>query len=279
MNECYGKKFILNGTLQPCEMFDNSLVYEGDSVYEVLRMSKGNPVFFSDHMERLATSVKLMNKKLLAEPAVIKKDIIRLTRSDKKREANLKIIFNYNHDATNYLVYFIEPIYPSEIQYKKGVKGILFFAERKEPESKVINHRLRSSIYHKLILESAYEAILVNENNLITEGSRSNIFFIKGDILVTAPDNVILNGITRKYILGICKENKIRVELKCVNADKINEYDAVFMTGTSPIVLPFYCIGENFFNVKASLIEVLRKLYLKKAGESINKFRSLNVVA
>ena len=96
------------------------------------------------------------------------------------------------------------------------MKGILFFAERKDPESKVINHKLRSSIYHKLIHEGGYEALLVNENNLITEGSRSNIFFLKGETLVTAPDNVILNGITRKHILEICRENKIKVEFACV---------------------------------------------------------------
>ena len=237
-------------------------------------MFKGNPIFFADHMERLATSLKLQKKELLADVPTLGRAIISLTRSDKKRETNLKIVFNYNNGATNYLVYFIEPIYPSEIQYQKGVKGILFFAERKDPESKVINHRLRSSIYHKLILESAYEAILVNENNLITEGSRSNIFFIRGETLITAPDNVILNGITRKHILEICLENKIRVEFACVMVDEIKEYDAVFMTGTSPIVLPFYCVGENFFNVKLPLIDGLRKLYLRKAEESIRLFRS-----
>jgi branched-chain amino acid aminotransferase len=274
MNECYGKKFILNGNLQPAEMFDNSLVYEGDSVYEVLRMVKGNPIFFPDHMERLATSVKLQKKEFLADVPILRKAIISLTRSDKKRETNLKIVFNYNNGATNYLVYFIEPIYPSETQYQKGVKGILFFAERKDPESKVINHKLRSSIYHKLILESGYEAILVNENNLMTEGSRSNIFFLKGEKLVTAPDNVILNGITRKHILEICRENKIMVEFACVKVGELKDYDAVFMTGTSPIVLPFYCIDNIFFNVKLPLIEKLRKLYLKKADESIILFRS-----
>jgi branched-chain amino acid aminotransferase len=274
MNECYGKKFILNGILQPAEMFDNSLVYEGDSVYEVLRMVKGNPIFFSDHMERLATSVKLQKKEFLADVSVLRKDIISLTRSDKKREANLKIVFNYNSGTINYLIYFIEPIYPSEDQYRRGVKGILFFAERKDPESKVINHKLRSSIYHKLILEGAYEAILVNEKNLITEGSRSNIFFLKGEKLVTAPDNAILSGITRKHILEICSENKIIVEFDCVSVEDIKKYEAVFMTGTSPIVLPFYCIEDKFFNVKLPLIERLRKLYLKKAESSINFFRS-----
>ena len=274
MNECYGKKFVLNGTLQPAETFDNSLVYEGDSVYEVLRMIKGAPIFFPDHMERLITSVKLQRKELLADIPAIRKAIISLTRSDKMRESNLKIVFNYNNGASNFLIYYIEPIYPTDLQYKRGVKGILFYAERKDPESKVINHKLRSSIFHKLILEGGYEAILVNENNFITEGSRSNIFFLKGETLITAPDNLILNGITRKHLLHICKEKMISVELSCIKAENIKDYDAVFMTGTSPMVLPFYCIDEKSFNVAIPLIERLRKLYLEKAEASISLFRS-----
>jgi branched-chain amino acid aminotransferase len=273
MNECYGKKFILNGSLQPAELFDNSLVYEGDSVYEVLRMVKGNPVFFSDHMDRLETSVKLQKKDFPGDIDEIRRAIIKLTRSDKKRESNLKIVFNYNQNSTNWLIYFIEPIYPTALQYQRGVKGILFYAERNNPESKVINHKLRSSIYHKLILEGGYEALLVNERNLITEGSRSNIFFLKDATLKTAPENVILNGITRKHILEICAENRIKVELECVNAEEIRKYEAVFMTGTSPIVLPFNYIDNYPFNVNNPLIEGLRKLFLKKAEESIGMFR------
>jgi branched-chain amino acid aminotransferase len=274
MNECYGKKFILNGNLQPAEMFDKSLVYEGNSVYEVLRMVKGDPIFFHDHMERLITSVKLQKMDLLTDIATLKKAIMDLTKADKKRESNLKIVFNYNMGVSNFLVYFIESSYPTELQYRNGVKGILFFAERKDPESKVINHKLRSSIYHKLINEGGYEAILVNENNLITEGSRTNTFFIKGDTLFTAPDNLVLRGITRKHVLEICKENKINVEFSCVKADEITKYDAVFMTGTSPMVLPFNCIDDKLFNVKFPLIESLRFLYLQKAEASTGNFRS-----
>jgi branched-chain amino acid aminotransferase len=273
MTECYGKKFILNGVLEPADHFVNSLVYEGDSIYEVIRMVKGKPVFFHDHMERLATSVKLQRKKKLAGEDVLRKDILNLTRSDKKKVANLKIVFNYNNGSDNYLVYFIEPIYPSEEQYKKGVKGVFYFAERKDPESKVINHKLRSSIYHKLILEGGYEALLVNENNLITEGSRSNIFFLKGNTLVTAPDNYVLNGITRKHILEICEEQSIKVEKSCVNVKDIADYEAVFITGTSPIVLPFCCIEDKYFNVRVPLLEKLRELYIQKAEESIKHTR------
>jgi branched-chain amino acid aminotransferase len=274
MNECNGKKFILNGNLQSSDSFDNSLVYEGDSVYEVIRMLKGYPVFFYDHMERLGSSVKLQRKKMLADTVTLKKDIITLKKWYKKKEINLKIVFNYNKGSENYLVYFIEPIYPSEEQYRKGVKGILFYAERKDPASKVINHKLRSSIFHKLILEGGYEALLVNEKGQITEGSRSNIFFLKGDTLVTAPDNTVLSGITRKHILDICRKNDIKVRLACVGADRITSFDAVFMTGTSPMVLPFYCIDDKFFNVRVPLIETLRKHYIERARRSIDDFRS-----
>jgi branched-chain amino acid aminotransferase len=250
------------------------MVYEGDSIYEVLRMKNGIPIFFSDHMERLTSSVSLQKKEFLSDIPSIRKAIIALSRTEKKSELNLKIVFNFKNGVTNYLIYFIQSIYPTDKQYKNGVKGVLFPAERKDPESKVINHKLRSSISHKLILEGAYEAILVNENNQITEGSRSNIFFTKGDNLVTAPDNVILNGITRKHLLKICNELGIKVEFKCILADHINEYDASFMTGTSPMLLPFYCIGNVFLNPKLPLIENLRKMYVKKAEASMAFFRA-----
>ena len=274
MSECFGTNFVLNGELQPTELFDNSMVYEGDSIYEVLRTIKGCPVFFNDHMERLAASVKIQNKVILADAGVLRKAIINLTRSDRKKVANIKIVFNYNNGSSNFLIYFIEAIYPTEEQYKKGVKGVLFYGERKDPESKVIHHKLRSSISHKLMQEGAYEALLVNENNVITEGSRSNIFFLREETLVTAPDNLILNGITRKHILEICREHNIEVLLDCVKVGDMTNYDSVFMTGTSPMVLPFSCIDDKFYKVSLPLMEKLRKLYILKADESISLFRT-----
>jgi len=274
MSECYGKKFILNGDLQPSELFDNSLVYEGESIYEVIRMIKGSPLFFIDHMERLEKSVKLQSKEQLCDAAHLRKAIIRLVKSDKKKESNVKIVFNYNGSSSNYLVYFINALYPSEEQYRNGVKGVLFFAERKDPESKVINHKLRTAIYNTLIAEGGYEAILVNEDNFITEGSRTNIFFIKGETLVTAPDNMVLKGITRKHILEICREADIDVESACVSKNDIGDYDAVFMTGTSPMVLPFSSIDGISFNARLPLMERLRGLYKEKVAASIRQFRS-----
>jgi branched-chain amino acid aminotransferase len=269
MNECFGKRFILNGEFQAEETFDKSMVYEGDSLYEVLRIMKGCPLFLSDHMDRLVSSVRLQKKKIPIDISDLKRLIVELVRMERKSEINVKIVFNYKNSTSNYLIYCIESVYPSRVQYQKGVKGILYTAERKDPESKVINHKLRSSIYNQLIMESAYEAILVNDDNLITEGSRSNIFFVRDGSLVTAPDNLILKGITRKYIIEICKENNIGIDFNCPKASEIKQFEAAFMTGTSPMVLPFASINDVNFNVSLPLIERLRKLYLVKAEASI----------
>ncbi|MBI5009739.1 MAG: aminotransferase class IV family protein [Bacteroidia bacterium] len=274
MDECYGKYFIRNGEKLSSDLFSSSLVYEGDSVYEVIRMVKGIPVFFEDHMMRLKNSASLQKKELGTDTDTIRRDIIMLTNAEKTEEVNLKIVFNYNEKSSGYLIYFIEPVYPTRAQYRNGVKGILFNAERKDPASKVINHKLRSDIYHKLILGRAYEALLVDHKNRITEGSRSNIFFIRDNVLYTAPDEIILSGITRKYILDICLEKNLKVIFEPVKADEIHDYDSVFMTGTSPMVLPFRTVNDFSFNVRHPLISELRSLYIKRAADSIRNFRS-----
>lgn len=273
MAECAEKQFILNGELISSELFNDSLVYEGESVYEVIRTVKGIPLFFTDHMERLTASIRLQQKEELAEKETLRNDILLLSEKIDAREKNLKIVFNYNKGISNYLIYFIESVYPSEKQYTEGVKAILFRAERKDPESKVINNGLRTEINIQLKEKDAYEALLVNNNGLITEGSRSNVFFLKNNLLVTAPEELILKGITRKYILQICSENNIQVESRCVDAIGISNYDAVFMTGTTPMVLPFCCIDDVKFKPGLPLMKKLRELYMKKAEESLERFK------
>jgi branched-chain amino acid aminotransferase len=167
----------------------------------------------------------------------------------------------------------IKPLFPTEAQYSNGVRGILFQAKRNDPESKVINQKLRKDIYFSLLHSRAYEAVLVNDEQRITEGSRSNIFFVKDGRLFTAPDGSVLHGITRKYVLEICRNNNIPLSFECVHIDHLGAYDAAFMTGTSPMVLPFSSLGEFVFDASLPLLKRLRELYIDESERSISKFR------
>jgi branched-chain amino acid aminotransferase len=272
VSECFGKYLILNGDLRPAAEFDNSMVYEGESYYEVIRVIRGLPLFFTDHINRLHSSVSLAGQPQISDMNIIRNKILELSRAEKMEEVNLKIVFNFNQARSIYLIYYIEPFYPTADQYLHGVKGILFPAERKDPEVKIIDNQLRSAIKHKLALEKGYEALLVNRNGCITEGSRSNIFFITGNRLVTAPENCVLGGITRKHLIDICRENWITLEYNCVNIDELSDYESVIMTGTSPVVLPFYSIDDILFNVKHPLIGHLRTLFIDRMEDSLKDF-------
>lgn len=272
MKEYCGNHFILNGEIRTTGTFDNSLVYKGDSIYEVIRTRGGKPVFFDDHMERLNESLRLQNKIPVADPSLIKRDILQLTGKEKRKEINIKVVFNYNEASGNYLIYYVDSVYPTPEQYKRGIRTILFYAERKDPHSKVFNYRMRSEIHQQLSGEGASEALLVNENNLITEGSKSNVFFLKNNILVTAPDEVVLKGITRKYVIEICNAVGSEIKYECVNAEDLGSYEAVFITGTSPMVLPVCCINDKYFSTGNLLMSELRNLYLQKVEESLRNF-------
>ena len=269
MKECCGNYFFMNGEIKPVGEFDNNLVYKGDSIYEVIRTIGGIPVFFDDHMQRLISSVSFRDKDMIADVNEIKSGIVRLAELDKRKEINVKVVFNYRESGDGCLIYYIESSYPTEDQYRKGVKGILFWAQREDPRSKVLDFRLRSEIHKELINENAYEALLVNNDNLITEGSKSNVFFIKDGKLITAPDEMILKGVTRKHILDICRHENIEVEFWCINADDLGNYESAFITGTSPMVLPFCCINERSLNAKHPLITMFRNSYTSRVQEDL----------
>ncbi len=273
MSECYGNFFIVNGELTPSALFKNSDVYEGEAVYEVIRMINGLPLFFEDHISRLEQSVRHTGREMDLSPSTLARDLIRLKKEAGIREANLKIVLNYKRDnKLTALLYFIEPLYPTQQQYREGVRTVLYEAERRRPEIKLINHRLRSSIYHKLIAENAYEAILVNSSGEITEGSRSNLFFVKDETLHTAPDNMVLGGITRKHILELCGENNIEVVNKAVKREMVTHFDSLFMTGTSPMVLPVRYIDNIGYKVNNSLVNRVKTLYEERVKSNLTDF-------
>ncbi len=268
-----GNFFIRNGSLEKTKYFDYSLINEGESVYEVLRIADGLPVFFDDHFERLKSGTQLTGRKMLRSKELLAHDIISLTASQEVKEANLWIVFNYRESGESSLVYYSKPSYPGSADYMNGVKGIVISAERNNPASKVINNRLRSEINARLAGAGAYEALLADRQGRITEGSRSNIFFIQGTTLITAPDELVLGGITRKHIVEICNENKIKIEFRCVFVLEMADSDGVFLTGTSPVVLPFSQVGEIQFSVDHPLTGFLRSEIMRRMEESRKIFR------
>jgi branched-chain amino acid aminotransferase len=273
MSECIGKYYFDNGELTDSSKFNSIPVYEGDTIYEVLRIIDCVPLFFEDHFERLSESTRLSDKMMLAGAGELKKQIDELCRLNLIGNGNVKISFLYHPEKEISRVCFIETQYPRKEMYETGIDVVLYEAERSNPSAKVFNYRLRASVFQALVQKQAYEALLVNREDCITEGSRSNVYFIKGNIIITADDINVLGGITRKYINSICKKNGIELDLRCMPVSELGMIDSVFISGTSPHILPVRSIEKHFYNVDHSLLRQLYRDYCDVVRNYINDHR------
>ena len=93
---------------------------------------------------------------------------------------------------------------------------------------------------------------MVDHNGFITEGSRTNIFFIQGNKFYTAPNSIVLLGIMRSKVIELIVELNFTLIEECIHTSRINQMDAAFITGTSPRILPIQNINEVPLDVNNS---------------------------
>ncbi len=89
------------------------------------------------------------------------------------------------------------------------------------------------------LLNGFDEAIMLDGNGHVVEGSAENIFFVMDGVLITPPvtDN-ILEGVTRKSVLQIARDQGIPVLERSVDRTELYKADEIFVTGTGARVSP-----------------------------------------
>lgn len=208
------------------------------SVYEVVRVRDGHPQFLLPHIERLQKSWSLANFGpeiySVKDLESICREIISLNQISNQ---NLRI------DASPKDI-FVRPAvsnYPPPEIYQKGVATAIMEYTRPNPKAKVNNMSLTHNAAQLRESLNVFELILVDNLGRITEGARSNIFFIDGKTVYTAPDSLVLGGITKQMVE---KTSPYKIEQKIIMANEIMCFDACFLTGTSIDLLPIKNIDK-----------------------------------
>ncbi len=240
-----GKYCIVNGEVKPASSFHDDFIVNGQSIYEVIRIFNRKPVFFDQHLDRMYHSANITKINFPLE-ADIKSGILQLVNLSNQRNGNIEIVVN-NEKAWS--ARFIPHHYPAENDYANGVKTMFYEATRQNPNAKVKLLDLRSSVNKFIAQNNIYEVIYVNQAKIL-EGSRSNIFFVDGDIFFTPPVQSVLPGITRQVIIELVKLAGYKVQEKEIQTCNVQNFNAAFLTGTSPGVLPINSINKIHFNVR-----------------------------
>lgn len=258
--------FIKNDEAYTAEEFQEFYKVEGKCVYEVLRVVNGKPLFLKEHLLRLEKSMALAEEKISVDVKTVKKYVNQLISLNRVHNGNIKIVVNQG----NLYVYSVAAYYPTDDMYKEGVKTILYFGERTNPNAKVVDNSFREKVTKEIAGKEAYEAILINNKGYVTEGSKSNIFMVKGDTVYTAPAEGVLLGITRDKIIKACEQLNLTVKEKEISHEEIKALDGLFISGTSPKVLPIREVcGVVKFQEICSTIYDIKNQYEKIIEEDL----------
>ncbi|MDM8517836.1 aminotransferase class IV [Desulfobacterales bacterium HSG16] len=241
------------------------------AIYEVIKLKNGVPLFFGDHMERMRQSADMLNTSIEKDNQEIKDKIADLSEKNNCLDNNVKLLWSKTTDKTLFLIYFIPTEYPSDKEYLHGIHTILFNGTRKNPHIKTQNTSFREEILKKRQKVNAYEALLVDENGYITEGSRSNFFFMEKKMICTPPSEAALLGVTRKKILEICHMLKIDVIEKALELERLNQIEGAFITGTTVDVLAIGSIEDKKLDSLANpVIKKINDKYKRMATDYIS---------
>ena len=97
---------------------------------------------------------------------------------------------------------------------------------------------------HEAIDKGADEALMMDANGFISEGSGENIFIVKGLNLMTPTKNHCLNGITRQSVIQIAKDLNYDVIEKNLTFDDLISADEAFFTGTAVEITPISKVDD-----------------------------------
>lgn len=241
--------------------YSEDILNHGLSIYEVCRVFRGNVIFLNDNLLRLDNSIKKSGLDIDLTTLCVEEKLKRLIELEHIKEGNIKYVLHVSPTGVDEYVYQIKHSYPREEDYQHGVDTVTCRAMRENAEVKYINSGLREMTNKIIGEQGVHEVLLIDNENFITEGSRSNVFFIKDNTLFTAPLPHVLPGTSRKRVLTICQENNIRVEEKRVAYKDLSTYEAAFITGTSPLVLPILHIDNITFDPHHPLLVRVMEYY------------------
>lgn len=275
MKECLGQQFICNGELIPAGLFDDSFLSGPDYVYEVFRVIDGVALFLDDHLKRFHQTCKLAGHTFQFESNDLYEWVYRLITANQLAIGNIKIVLkNAPANSADLCIYITEHQYPTSVDFANGVDVLLFKGMRYNPNAKIMDVSLRNANNQLKSQKNVYETLLVDTDGCITEGSRSNVFFVKDGRVITPPLEDVLPGITRKHVLEVCRQQSIEVTEAKVLARSLVVMEGLFISGTSRKVLPVKKVDGLDFDPRHPLIIQIKNAFDQKISDYIKNHQS-----
>jgi branched-chain amino acid aminotransferase len=268
-------------------IFDRGFLY-GDSVYEVTRSYEGKIFALNEHLERLWQSMNFLSFDDRPNLDDLRNQINTTFKALNKPNTYIRIIvtrgigemgLDTKKVNTPNVVIIIKEMSPNPRQwYEHGVEYIISSTKRMPKDS--LNPMAKTGNYLNSILglieakkANAFDAILLDHDNYVCEGTTNNIWIVKGNDVFTPPSSrAILNGITRQFVLEF-KSTIFRISEKDISVENLMSADEVFLTSSLKEIVPITKINHKIINngIPGKITKEIHSMYQNKIQEFVKK--------
>ena len=230
-------------------VYDHGLLY-GDGVFEGIRAYNGLVFKLDEHIERLYHSAKSIELDIPMSQKDMKKTILETIRRNGLRDAYVRVVvtrgvgdlgLDPRKCPTPSVIIIADRI---TLWKEKSLKAVT--ASTRRNALTALNPMIKSLNYLNNILAkleanraNVSEAIMLNQQGLVCEGTGDNIFIVKDKIIATPPPSAsILVGVTRNAVIELAAKEGLRVEQRDITVHELYNADEAFFTGTAAEVTP-----------------------------------------
>jgi D-amino acid aminotransferase len=218
-------------------------------VYESIKVIQGKAFYPERHIGRFFHSAELVSMQMGFSQSEVLKWTDKFIAEEKLDNALLRL-FAYgdtekNLQARIYIFALGLTFYPNMF-YSQGATAITHPGERFLPQSKSFNMLLNFLVHKKAQEQKAIEALLVDREGFVTEGTRSNLFIIEKDqIIITPPAQDVLSGVTRDLLIEWAGEKGISIRQEKISRERLYNGAEVIITSTGMNIMPIVLIDEK----------------------------------
>jgi len=227
-------------------------VLRGYSAFESLRTYDRRPFHLQEHLERLYRSAQLLELDLPYSRAFIADIISQVIERNSYQHASPRILITGGESDDGVLpsgqpllAILISSLGERDMQrFARGIKVVTTRLGRATPEAKSSNYIAAIRSLKNARSRDAEDALFVNEQGHVLEGTRSNFFVFRGDTLIT-PNTGILLGVTRNVVLNLAREdNRFAIEERAILLDELSQVDEAFITSSSKEITPVIQVDD-----------------------------------
>ena len=277
----------INGELFPRQeakvsVFDSGYIL-GDGVWEGLRLHEGKILFAKEHMRRLYEGAKALDMDMEIGPQAMLDRVYETCRANGMESGvHIRLMVTRGVKSTPYqdprmtitpptVVIIAEYKSPTETTIEQGIRLFTVHVRRGYPDvqdPKLNTHSKLNCITAciQAAKAGADEALMLDPHGFVATCNSTHFFIVRDGQVWTSSGDYCLDGITRRNVINLCKENAIEVYERNFSLTDVYGADEAFVTGTFAGVAPAVEIDGRTIGTggPGPMVAKLRSLYLQR---------------